>query len=50
MEDQIVDYYPQEVEAIGSDIPFVIDDYRSALGVVVTPNVIRRIITYKPPA
>ena len=44
-DDQIVTYYSQAVEAIGADIPFVIQDYPLALGVVMTPNVIRRIIT-----
>jgi 4-hydroxy-tetrahydrodipicolinate synthase len=43
-DDQIVAYYAQAVEAIGSDIPFVIQDYPLTLGVVMTPNVIRRII------
>ena len=33
------------VEAIGADIPFVIQDYPLTLTVVITPNVIRRIIT-----
>ncbi len=47
-DDQIVTYYAQAVEAIGADIPFVIQDYPLALGVVMTPNVIRRIITDNP--
>jgi 4-hydroxy-tetrahydrodipicolinate synthase len=49
-DDQIVAYYAQAVEAIGTDIPFVIQDYPLALGVIMTPNVIRRIITDNPPA
>ena len=44
-DDQIVTYYAQAVEAIGSDIPFVIQDCPLTLSVVMTPNVIRRIIT-----
>jgi dihydrodipicolinate synthase/N-acetylneuraminate lyase len=44
-DDQIVAHYAQAVEAIGADIPFVIQDYPLALGVIMTPNVIRRIIT-----
>jgi 4-hydroxy-tetrahydrodipicolinate synthase len=47
-DDQIVTYYAQAVEAIGTDIPFVIQDYPLALGVIMTPNVIRRIITDNP--
>jgi 4-hydroxy-tetrahydrodipicolinate synthase len=47
-DDQIVSYYAQAVEAIGTDIPFVIQDYPLALGVIMTPNVIRRIITDNP--
>ena len=47
-DDQIVTYYAQAVEAIGADIPFVIQDYPLALGVIMTPNVIRRIITDNP--
>ena len=44
-DDQIVTYYAQAVEAIGADIPFVIQDYPLTLGVVMTPAVIRRIVT-----
>ena len=44
-DDQIVTYYAQAVEAIGSDIPFVIQDYPLTLSVIMTPDVIRRIIT-----
>jgi 4-hydroxy-tetrahydrodipicolinate synthase len=47
-DDQIVTYYAQAADAIGSDIPFVIQDYPLTLGVVMTPNVIRRIITDNP--
>ena len=47
-DDQIVTYYAQAVEAVGGDIPFVIQDYPLTLGVVMTPNVIRRIITDHP--
>ena len=47
-DDQIVSYFGQAVEAIGSDVPFVIQDYPLALGVVMTPNVIRRIVTDNP--
>ncbi len=47
-DDQIVGYYAQATEAIGTDIPFVIQDYPLTLSVVMTPNVIRRIITDNP--
>ena len=47
-DDQIVGYYAQAVEAIGSDIPFCIQDYPLTLSVVMTPRVIERIITANP--
>ena len=47
-DDQIVGYYGQAVEAIGSDIPFVLQDYPLTLTVVMTPEVIRQIIQNIP--
>ena len=47
-DDQIVNYYADAVEAIGADIPFVIQDYPLALSVVMTPGVIRRIVSGNP--
>lgn len=47
-DDQIVTYYHQAVEAIGGDIPVVVQDYPLTLGVVMTPGVIRRIVTDLP--
>jgi 4-hydroxy-tetrahydrodipicolinate synthase len=47
-DDQIVGYYAQAVEAIGSDIPFVIQDYPLLLSVVMTPKVIQRIVNDNP--
>jgi 4-hydroxy-tetrahydrodipicolinate synthase len=47
-DDQIVGYYAQAVEAIGRDVPFVIQDYPLTLGVVMTPAVIRRIVMDNP--
>ncbi len=47
-DDQIVTYYAQAVEAIGADIPFVIQDYPLTLSVVMTPGVIRRIVSDHP--
>jgi 4-hydroxy-tetrahydrodipicolinate synthase len=43
-DDQITGYYRQAVEAIGSDIPFVIQDYPLTLTVQMTPKVIRQIV------
>ena len=47
-DDQIVNYYHNAVEAIGSEIPFVIQDYPLTLSVIMTPNVIRRIVMDLP--
>jgi len=43
-DDQIIGYYAQAVEAIGDDIPFVIQDYPLTLTVVMTPGVIQKIV------
>jgi 4-hydroxy-tetrahydrodipicolinate synthase len=47
-DDQIVGYYRQAVEAIGSDIPFVVQDFPQTFTVVMTPGVLRRIIDENP--
>ena len=47
-DDQIVGYYRQAVEAIGDDVPFVIQDYPLTFSVQMTPGVIRRIVTELP--
>jgi 4-hydroxy-tetrahydrodipicolinate synthase len=47
-DDQIVSYYADAVEAIGSDVPFVIQDYPLTTNVVMTPKVIMRIIEQHP--
>jgi 4-hydroxy-tetrahydrodipicolinate synthase len=47
-DDQIVGYYAQAVEAIGADVPFVIQDYPLTISVVMTPSVIRRIVADNP--
>src|SRR3954447_11235591 len=44
-DDQIVTYYRQAAEAIGSDVPFVLQDYPLTFTVVMTPAVIRRIVS-----
>jgi 4-hydroxy-tetrahydrodipicolinate synthase len=43
-DEQIVGYYREAVEVIGRDVPFVIQDYPLTFGVVMTPEVIRRIV------
>jgi 4-hydroxy-tetrahydrodipicolinate synthase len=43
-DDQIIGYYRQAIEAIGADIPFVIQDYPLTLSVQMTPKVIRSIV------
>ena len=43
-DDSIIGYYRQAVEAIGSDIPFVLQDYPLTLSVIMTPKVIRQIV------
>ena len=47
-DDQIVGYYAQAVQAIGADVPFVIQDYPLTFSVQMTPAVIRRIATELP--
>ena len=47
-DDQIVAYYAQASDAIGADVPFVIQDYPLTFTVVMTPGVIRRIVTDNP--
>jgi 4-hydroxy-tetrahydrodipicolinate synthase len=47
-DDQIVGYFQQAVEAIGPDVPWVLQDYPLALTVVMTPDVIRRIVQENP--
>ncbi len=43
-DDSIVQYYRQASEAIGADVPFVIQDYPLTFSVQMTPAVIRRIV------
>jgi len=42
-DDAIVAYYRQASEAIGADVPFVIQDYPLTFSVQMTPDVIRRV-------
>lgn len=47
-DDQITTYYAQAVEAVGEDVPFVIQDFPLTLSVVMTNEVIRRIVEAHP--
>mgnify|MGYP001028192332 FL=1 len=47
-DDQITGYFRQATEAIGTDIPWVLQDYPLTLTVVMTPAVIRKIIMDSP--
>ena len=47
-DDQIVGYFAQAVEAVGADVPFVLQDYPLTLSVQMTPGVIRRIVMDHP--
>lgn len=47
-DDQIVGYFKQAVDAIGTDIPWVLQDYPLTLNVIFTPAVIRRIVMENP--
>jgi len=47
-DDQIVGYYRLAVEAIGADLPFVLQDYPLTFTVQMTPGVIRRIVQELP--
>ncbi len=47
-DDQITGYFKQAQEAIGNDIPWVLQDYPLTLTVVFTPAVIRKIVMDSP--
>jgi 4-hydroxy-tetrahydrodipicolinate synthase len=47
-DDQITTYFKQAQEAIGEDIPWVLQDYPLTLNVVFTPAVIRKIVMDSP--
>jgi 4-hydroxy-tetrahydrodipicolinate synthase len=47
-DDEIVSYYANAAQAVGTDTPFVIQDYPYSTGVRFTPNVITRIIQECP--
>ncbi|RED32666.1 4-hydroxy-tetrahydrodipicolinate synthase [Rhodopseudomonas thermotolerans] len=43
-DEQITSYFRQATEAIGDDVPWVLQDYPLTLSVVMTPKVIRQIV------
>ena len=47
-DDQITGYFKQAQEAIGEDIPWVLQDYPLTLSVIFTPAVIRKIVMDSP--
>jgi len=47
-DEQIAGYFRQAADAIGGDVPFVLQDYPLTFSVVMTPAVIRRIVTENP--
>ncbi|WP_338689684.1 dihydrodipicolinate synthase family protein [Bradyrhizobium sp. 26S5] len=47
-DDQIIGYFKQAQEAIGDDIPWVLQDYPLTLTVVFTPAVVRKIVMDSP--
>ena len=47
-DDQIVTYYQQASDAIGTDIPIVLQDYPLTFAVQMTPGVIRRMVQEIP--
>ncbi len=47
-DDQITTYFRQAIEAIGPDIPWVLQDYPLTLSVQMTPGVIRKIVQDSP--
>jgi len=47
-DESIAQYYAQASDAIGSDVPFVLQDYPLTFSVQMTPALIRRIVTENP--
>ncbi|MBY0339069.1 MAG: dihydrodipicolinate synthase family protein [Acetobacteraceae bacterium] len=47
-DDAVVGYFRQAVEAIGEDVPWVLQDYPQLFQVQMTPQVIRRIVEGNP--
>lgn len=47
-DEQICAYFRNAVEAVGYDVPWVLQDFPLVTGVVMTPQVIRRVVTENP--
>lgn len=47
-DDQIVGWFAGAVEAIGADVPWVLQDHPTVTGVVMAPGVIRRVVEAHP--
>ena len=47
-DDQIAGYFRGAVEAIGTEVPWVLQDFPQVTGVIMTPAVIRRIVMENP--
>jgi 4-hydroxy-tetrahydrodipicolinate synthase len=47
-DDSIVGYFGQAVEAVGRDVPWVLQDFPAMNNVIMTPGVIRRIVNDNP--
>jgi 4-hydroxy-tetrahydrodipicolinate synthase len=47
-DDQIAGYFRQAAEAIGSEVPFVLQDYPLTFSVVMAPALIKRIVSENP--
>jgi len=47
-DEQITAYFRNAVEAIGSDIPWVLQDYPQSTGVTMSNNVVRKVVTENP--
>lgn len=47
-DDQVAAYFRNVAEALGPDVPFVLQDYPLTFSVVMTPALIRRIVTENP--
>jgi 4-hydroxy-tetrahydrodipicolinate synthase len=47
-DDQVMGYFADAVEAVGADVPWVLQDYPQTTNVIMTPRVIARIIEANP--
>jgi 4-hydroxy-tetrahydrodipicolinate synthase len=47
-DDSIAAYFRNAVEAIGTDVPWVLQDYPQSTGVTMTAGVVRRVVTENP--